>query len=182
MDAIAIASSEAKYEYEKKQLEDRVVFQQELTQTRLTAQRRFFFLLGFIVLLIAGGAHYIYNRNVRYQAERAEALLKISRLRESVAKQNLSASGLGEKPILSKEKIEAALTCKLGETSWNILQLLAESPTISNHQIAEMLFLSEEGVSSSLRRMYATFNIQSGNSKNNQIALLTKAVELSVSD
>jgi len=178
----SIARSEAKYAYEKKELEDRVTFEQKLAQSRLSAQRQLFFLLGVIVLLVAGGALYMYNRKVEYQAERAEALLKISQLRESVAKQALSASGVGEKPILRKEKIEAAIASKLGETSWNILQLLAEAPTISNQQIAESLFLSEEGVSSSLRRMYSIFDIQSGNSKNHKIALLSKVVELSIPD
>lgn len=178
----SIAKSEAQYEYEKKQLQNRIAFEQELTQTRLAGQRRFFSLLGVFVLLIAGGALYIYTRNVKNKAERAEALLKISRLRESVAKQTLSASSVGEESLLSKEKIEAAIASKLGETAWKILQLLAEEPTISNHEIAKSLFLSEEGVSSSLRRMYAVFGIQPGSSKNHKIALLTKAVELSISD
>jgi tetratricopeptide (TPR) repeat protein len=179
---IAIARSEAQYEFEKKQLKERITFEQELTQTRLSAQRRFFILLWVIAIIIGGGALYMYIRNVKYQAERADALLKISRLRESVAKQSLTISGVREKPMLDKEKIEAAIASKLGDTSWNILQLLAENPTISNREIAESLFLSEEGVSSSLRRMYSALDIQSGNSKNHKIALLTKAVELSMED
>ncbi|NUO01329.1 MAG: tetratricopeptide repeat protein [Saprospiraceae bacterium] len=178
----SIARSEAQYEYEKKQLQDRIAFEQELAQTRIAGQRRFFILLWVIAIIIGGGALYIYNRNVKYKAERAEALLKISQLRESVAKQTLSASGVGEKPMLDKEKIEAAVGSRLGETAWKILQLLAESPTISNHQIAESLFLSEEGISSSLRRMYSALGIQSGSSKNHKIALLTKAIELSTGD
>lgn len=179
---IAIARSEAQYEFEKKQLEDRIAFEQELTQTRLTAQRRFFISLWVIAIIIGGGALYIYIRNVQFKAERADALLKISRLRESVAKQALSTSGFGEKPILNKEKIETSIQAKLGDTSWNILQLLVENPAISNREIAELLFLSQEGVSSSLRRMYDTFDIQSGSSKNHKIALLSKAVELSITD
>jgi len=178
----SIARSEAKYQYEKKQLEDRIVFDKELAQTRLTGQRRLFLLLSVIVVLLAGGLFYIYTRDVKYQVERAEALLKISHLRESVAKQALSTSGVKGNPILNKEKIEAAIASRLGDTSWNILQLLAKSPTISNYEIAESLFLSEEGISSSLRRMYSAFNIQSSSSKNHKIALLTKVIELSIED
>lgn len=176
----SIFRSEAKYEYEKKQLEDKIRFEQELAQTKLAQQRKFYFLFSLIFLIVLGGYLLFRYRGVKFQEERAELLLKIGHLRQTVTQSAFAASGLPQKSILNKTKIEEFVGGKLGETSWNILQLLIEKPTISNREIAEALFLSEEGVSSSLRRMYSAFDIQSGNSKNHKIALLSKVIELSV--
>jgi len=79
---------------------------------------------------------------------------------------------------LKKDKIEKAINSKLGESSWMILNLLFKNPSISNKEIAKQMNLSVEGVSSSLRRMYNTFNIvATSNKKLNLIMTATRISE-----
>lgn len=78
---------------------------------------------------------------------------------------------------LDKAKIEQTINAKLGTSSWGILKLMVENPSISNKEIARQVSLSVEGVSSSLRRMYASFEVKT--SSNKRIALVMKALELS---
>ncbi len=78
---------------------------------------------------------------------------------------------------LDKEKIEKAINAKLGMSSWEILKLMVSNPSISNKEIAKQVSLSVEGVSSSLRRMYASFEVKA--SSNKRIALVMRALLLS---
>jgi ATP/maltotriose-dependent transcriptional regulator MalT len=68
----------------------------------------------------------------------------------------------------------------LGESSWNILNVIYAEPTISNLEIAQQVFLSLEGASTFLRRMYRSFDVTSGSSKNLKVALVTKAIKISL--
>ena len=61
-----------------------------------------------------------------------------------------------------------------------ILNLILNKPSISNKEIAAEVSLSVEGVSSSLRRMYQAFEINS--SSNKKITLIMKATRLSFED
>jgi ATP/maltotriose-dependent transcriptional regulator MalT len=81
---------------------------------------------------------------------------------------------------LDKEKIETHLGATMGESAWNILNAIFEEPTISNQEIAQQVFLSIEGVSSSMRRMYSSFEVRSISSKNLKRALVTRAIEVSM--
>ena len=78
---------------------------------------------------------------------------------------------------LDIEKIESHIDKQLNETDKNILQTLLKDPVVSNKQIADQVFLSIEGVSSALRRMYTYFNVKE--SKYKKISLLLEAVKLS---
>lgn len=176
----SISKSEARYEFEIKELQNKAE-QEKLRAKQALRARTIYILMGsFFVFLVLVGIYLMRRRKYQYQLMQHDLELRISKLREAAAKNALASSGLKEHSILNKQRLENATQTKIGDTSWNILQLLAENPAISNREIAELLFLSEEGISSSLRRMYDIFDIQVSNSKNHKIALLTKVVELSV--
>jgi tetratricopeptide (TPR) repeat protein len=176
----SISKSEARFEFEIKELQNKAE-QEKLRAKQALRARTIYLLMGSLfIFLVLAGLYIMRQRNAQYRAVRQELELRISKLREAAAKNALASSGLKEYPILNKQRLENAVQTKIGDTSWNILQLLADNPTISNREIAESLFLSEEGISSSLRRMYDIFDIQVSNSKNHKMALLSKAVELSV--
>ena len=78
---------------------------------------------------------------------------------------------------LDMEKIQHQIDRKLNETDQNILNVLLEDPMITNKGIANKVFLSIDGVGSSLRRMYVYFDIKE--SKYKKITLLLEAVKLS---
>lgn len=130
-----------------------------------------------VLFLIGGFGRFIYLQKNRNQAEKVQLLNKIEELKRSLAVQTIS---LGEEKTgvhLDKEKIEKHIQTKLGESSWMILNLLLKNPAISNKELAKEVSLSVEGVSSSLRRMYSSFEIIS--SSNKKIALITKAIRIS---
>jgi len=66
---------------------------------------------------------------------------------------------------------------KLNNTDWNVLTILLADPVISNKNIATKAFMSFDGISSSLKRMYEYFNLSE--SKYKKIALLLDAVKRS---
>ena len=78
---------------------------------------------------------------------------------------------------LSRSKIEDAIGRGLNDTDWKVLQTIQADPVISNAKIAEHVFLSVDGIGSSLRRMYDYFGIKDSNYK--KISLVMKSIEYS---
>ena len=78
---------------------------------------------------------------------------------------------------LKRNNIEKSINRKLNETDWRVLTILLDDPVISNKHIAEKAFMSLDGISSSLRRMYEYFDLKE--SKYKKIALLLDAVKRS---
>lgn len=78
---------------------------------------------------------------------------------------------------LSRSKIEKAIERRLNDTDWKVLQTIQSNPVISNAKIAESVYLSIDGIGSSLRRMYEYFGIQ--DSKYKKISLVMKSIEYS---
>ena len=78
---------------------------------------------------------------------------------------------------LSRSKIEDAIGRGLNDTDWKVLQTIQADPVISNAKIAERVFLSVDGIGSSLRRMYDYFGIKDSNYK--KISLVMKSIEYS---
>lgn len=134
--------------------------------------------LGLIFITILYFVFYIKKRKKQNMAERKKLLLQIKVLKEKLISQTVS-SPLNDKKALSldKSKIEKAINSKLGESSWMILNLIFNNPSISNKEIAAAVSLSLEGVSSSLRRMYQAFGITS--SSNKKITLIMTATRFS---
>lgn len=78
---------------------------------------------------------------------------------------------------LNREKVEESIDRKLNETDWKVLQILLDDPMITNKEIASKAFLSEDGIGSSLRRMYEYFDVKE--TKYKKIALLMNAIKRS---
>jgi ATP/maltotriose-dependent transcriptional regulator MalT len=102
--------------------------------------------------------------------------------KQRVTVQSISMDGVRDELKLNKKRIEKYLGSSLGDSAWKILNVIYEKPTVSNRDIAKEVFLSVEGVSSSLRRMYRSFDVKSENSKNLKVALLTKAIQISLDE
>ena len=78
---------------------------------------------------------------------------------------------------LSKEKIQISINRKLNKTDWSVLNVLLQNPEASNKEIAEKVFLSIDGIGSSLRRMYQFFDLKQ--TKYKKVLLIKKAIEIS---
>lgn len=167
---------------DKKQLKEiSLNFEKEIKD--LQNQNRNLFLLFFVTISIAILAIWFYfkKREKQYLIEREELLQKIESLKKKLTAQSVATPQKNVKAFtLDKIKIEKAIKNKLGESSWMILNLIFDNPSISNKEIAEKVSLSIEGVSSSLRRMYQAFEITS--SSNKKITLIMKATRLSIED
>ena len=85
-----------------------------------------------------------------------------------------------ENYCLDKNKIELYIDKKLNKTDWEVLNILLKNPEISNKAISDLVFLSIDGIGSSLRRMYVYFDITETNYK--KVVLIKKAIEISNSN
>ncbi len=143
-------------------------------------------LFGVVLLMLLwlpAYAWYLQTKIKRLEAEKTKLLTRLDYERSQPLPPTprppttMSYVVASNKERLQKEKIEVAIGSKLGASAWEILQILADNPTMGNQEIAEQIFLSVEGVSSSLRRMYTTFGVRS--TRNKRIALVIEAIRLS---
>jgi tetratricopeptide (TPR) repeat protein len=176
----AIFNYESKVKYEKELLEKKLEYEQELSKTQLRNQRNQFLIITSLVLLAFLIGVYLKKRYQDILRKREALLNKVEKLNKKLAKQTVSTAGNSKDLSLNKNKIETAIGNRIGESSWIILNLIHENPSISNKEIAEKVSLSVEGVSSSLRRMYTAFGVKSKGNK--KVTLLMKAVNISVQD
>lgn len=134
--------------------------------------------LSIIVSIFTGliFAIFIYFwKKINYDRKKREELVEeIEKLKKSGVP---TASGTTEAFQLNREKIETSIQRKLNETDWNVLNVLSQNPVISNKEIAELVFLSVDGIGSSLRRMYDYFEIE--DSKYKKTDLIRKAIQVS---
>lgn len=157
----------------------------ELAQSNFEHRDRLFFLgLGFVLML---GLVVIYfqrglmkkKKENKIIMDQIEVLKKKSNdSPKAVSKPELKTL---ENKTLNREKIEASIDSKLNQTDWKVLNALLNQPTITNKEIAAMLFLSVPGIRSSLQKMYRSFDI-SGTSGSRRIALVLAAIEISSKD
>lgn len=147
-----------------------------LSNQTFSLRPQFFLFTGgvCVILSLLVLVWFQWRKNHQNLVEQKTLQDEILALKNQIATLSLSSSEKQNDFTLNKAKIEDAIQTKLGESSWLILNLLFEDPTISNKAIAAKVSLSVEGVSSSLRRMYTTFNITSPNNK--KIALIMKAI------
>jgi tetratricopeptide (TPR) repeat protein len=176
----ALYQNEAKYEYEKQKLKDELAYAQDLSALKLRDQKHFYLLLTSSLVLATLFFFVFRKRQIQSALERKSLLHEMELLKQRVATHSISVDQVQEGMKLDKERIETHLGTAIGESSWNILNVIYENPTISNRQIAKQVFLSLEGVSSSLRRMYRNFEVKSGSSKNLKVALVTKVIQISL--
>lgn len=137
-----------------------------------------YLLLSGIVVLLIGSTLYFRRSVNRHKVEQEELKQELEQLQKTIVTQSIASVESNKVVTLSKARIEQVIGAKLGESSWMILNCMYKNPSISNKEIAEEVSLSVEGVSSSLRRMYVTFDLKA--SSNKRIMLVTKAVEYSM--
>ncbi|MFT4698290.1 MAG: ATP/maltotriose-dependent transcriptional regulator MalT [Flavobacteriaceae bacterium] len=65
----------------------------------------------------------------------------------------------------------------LNKTDWSVLNVLLDNPEVSNKEISEKVFLSIDGIGSSLRRMYSFLKLKE--TKYKKVLLIKKAIEIS---
>ncbi len=176
----AILAYEYRIKHEKELLENQVKYEQKLRETQLQSQGKQFLIIAIILLLVLLAGFYLKKRYRHILKKRKKLLNKVNTLKEKLARQTVSSTGSSKELSLDKDKIEAAINSRIGESSWMILNLIFENPSISNKEIAEKVSLSVEGVSSSLRRMYTAFGVKAKGNK--KVTLLMKAVNISVQD
>lgn len=171
-------STEQEIEQDKKNREAEIAFQNQLDSIQLQTQnkcRNLLFILGIFSVILS---LYLWAKHKEHKDERNNLLHRIELLNKKLTAQTISSPKKNKELTLDRVKIENHITGKLGESSWIILNLIFKNPSISNKEIASEVSLSLEGVSSSLRRMYSVFEINSSNS-NKKIALIMKIVQIS---
>ena len=92
-------------------------------------------------------------------------------------------SGLSEAVVqlINKATIEEKMECKLNETDWNIIKLLIDDPTTTNKILAKKVCRSLSGIRSSLKKMYAKFQIETNQTNKKKLELVTTAIIISKS-
>lgn len=129
-------------------------------------------LLSLITVLLV--IRYFKKKIKANRGERSALLEEIEQLKKNGLESEQNAVSVFE---LNRAKLEEHIQKKMNETDWAVLNVLLENPVISNKELAEKVFLSSEGVGSSLRRMYAMFDVPE--SKYMKIGLQLKAIKIS---
>ncbi len=153
-------------------------FKKEIQASQCRSKELSLLFLGILSTTIFAFIIAIKKRKEQHLIEREKLLNQIKSLKKKLSAPSLTVPISDRKSFsLNRKLIEKAINSKIGESSWNILNLLFNNPSISNKEIAEEVSLSIEGVSSSLRRMYQAFDIKT--SSNKKITLIMKATRLS---
>ena len=171
---LTIVREELVSDYNQKLFETQFKNEQAKAILKLSHLKRIFALILGSLLLI-GFIGFIARKRILEQHQQKEDLLaEIERLKQ---KNNSAVTLQAQKFQLVRSKIEASTNRKLNETDWNVLNILLDDPVISNKGIAEKAFLTVDGIGSSLRRMYVSFDIKQ--SKYKKISLLMEAIKIS---
>lgn len=176
-----VIRQEFKYNYEKQALADSIAFarQRELDTFALETKQekeRYALVILFTSLLIFVIV-FFRIRFIKNLAEREKLLQEIRLLKVKTSVNLASLISTDEQPQLDKKKIESTINTSLNQSDWDILNALYNNPAIGNKEIAETVFLSVEGVRSSLKKMYRFFNIEK--SANQRVLLVIEAAKLS---
>lgn len=177
----AVFASELKYLEEKKAIESKLAYEKLLEENRSKNHRIPYVFMGLFALISTYLGFFFKRKYDQSIVEKKDLLNKIELLKEKLATQSVISTGKRRALALDKEKIEVSIGTKLGESAWMILNVIFKNPSISNKEISKEVSLSLEGVSSSLRRMYTSFDIQSASS-NKKIGLIMKAIRISMEE
>ncbi|WP_115462582.1 tetratricopeptide repeat protein [Winogradskyella aurantiaca] len=174
IDRMAIIQELVKQDYETRLSENKLKSEVEKAAIQSSQRRKIYVLIIAAVLLIFLTQFYFRSKIKKDKAIRDSLLNKIEELKNR-AETELIVNA--KKFQLDIEKIEERIDKKLNQTDRKVLNILLEDPVIANKDIANKVFLSIDGVGSSLRRMYEYFNIKE--SKYKKISLLLEVVKLS---
>lgn len=170
---VAVVREAMRIQFESKFLKNQLAFEKQQAQLKYDFLKRTYGLIILALIILFAVIIIFKNRLAKQKQERNQLLQEIDKLKQ----QNQSAVALSSGFKLDRKKIEKAVNKKLNETDWNVLNILLNDPVVTNKKIAELAFLSVEGISSSLRRMYVSFDIKE--SKYMKISLLMEAMKIS---
>ncbi|MDG1195334.1 MAG: AsnC family protein, partial [Polaribacter sp.] len=173
IDRLAVTRELVKQDYEHRISESKLKSENEKAALKITQLKRTFAVVIISALFIFCVIFYFRSKTKKDKAIRAAMLDEIMRLKNS-SNQVVAATAVFE---LVREKIEHSIKRKLNETDWKVLNVLLVEPVMTNKEIAQKVFLSADGVGSSLRRMYEYFNIKE--SKYKKVSLLLETIKRS---
>lgn len=136
-------------------------------------EMQLYFSLALFTLVIASLLILIYLRRSKKKILREREILldKIELLKWKTNRNN-------EIPCFNQAKISERLAFNLNKTDWSILEELYKNPSITNNELTERVFVSYEGVRSSLKKMYCNFEIDP-KTKNKKVSLVMTVIKLS---
>jgi tetratricopeptide (TPR) repeat protein len=172
-----IMRQEFKYNYDKQTLADSLAFEQQRKVDALTYQSERKTTIGGFILFLLLITVLLWIRFIKNKAERTKLLQEIKIYKAEAVAKMISSKSIEEQLHLDKEKIELVIDSTLNNSDWKILNALYKNPAISNKELAEIVSLSVEGTSSSLRKMYRLFNVKTA--RNQRIALVIEATRVS---
>ena len=171
---ILIVKETIKSEYENKLQESKAINEKESAIVRLTYTYRIYFILSLTILLVILFVYVLRVKNLKTRKELDSLLLEINTLKRKEKLNLLVDSSNFE---LNQERIQKSINRKLNKTDWGVLNVLLDNPEVSNKEISEKVFLSIDGIGSSLRRMYSFFKLKE--TKYKKVLLIKKAIEIS---
>ena len=171
---ILIIKETIKSQFEQKLKEAEAINEKENAIVKLTYTYRIYFVLSLTILLIILFAYVFRMKNKKTRAELDSLLAEINTLKR---KEKLNLLVDASNFELNKEKIQASINRKLNKTDWSVLNVLLQNPEASNKEISEKVFLSIDGIGSSLRRMYQFFDLKE--TKYKKVLLIKRAIEIS---
>ena len=171
---ILIIKETIKSQYEQKLQQNKSINEKENAIVKLTYTYRIYFVISITILLIILLIYVFRMKNLKTRKELDAFLLEINSLKR---KEKLNLLVDASNFELSKEKIQASINRKLNKTDWSVLNVLLQNPEASNKEISEKVFLSIDGIGSSLRRMYQFFDLKQ--TKYKKVLLIKKAIEIS---
>lgn len=129
--------------------------------------------LGFVVIIGLFITAMVRMRRI-HRSRKVELMGQIEELHQSSGQTVILETPALE---LDRDRLDRKLDRPLNDTDWNVLNILLEDPAITNRGIAEKAHLSVDGIGSSLRRMYQSFDIKE--TKYKKMALLHAAMKVS---
>ena len=170
----AVVRELVKNDYKLRFYENKLENEKEKMALKVAALKRTFALVVTSILLIICIVFYFRSKMKKSTVKRDLLLEEIDRLKNESDK-NLMV--IPNQFQLDRAKIEEDINRKLNETDWKVLNALLEDPVITNKEIADKVFMSVDGIGSSLRRMYDYFNIKESNYK--KISLILEGIKIS---
>jgi len=171
---ILIIKETIKSEYEQKLQQNKAINEKENAIVKLTYIYRIYFVISIIIVLVILFVYAFRTKNIKTRKELDALLLEINSLKR---KEKLTLLVDASNFELNKEKIQTSINRKLNKTDWSVLNVLLQNPEASNKEISEKVFLSIDGIGSSLRRMYLFFDLKQ--TKYKKVLLIKKAIEIS---
>ena len=171
---ILIIKETIKSQYEQKLQQNKSINEKENAIVKLTYTYRIYFVISITILLVILFVYVFRTKNIKTRKELDALLLEINSLKR---KEKLTLLVDASNFELNKEKIQASINRKLNKTDWSVLNVLLNNPEASNKEISEKVFLSIDGIGSSLRRMYLFFELKE--TKYKKVLLIKKAIEIS---